>query len=440
MTKELDTSTVPFETDFQAFLPDQLGEPAWLAALRAGGWATWQLEGYPARNDEEWRFTPISVITEGNYCRPTSFNTKVYEESLARLELPDALLPAISFVNGDLVPDAGNTMQFVHSLKSYNNDASNPVRPGGLVNHSTGSFAALNNAFLEDGAAIVIPDGVTTSDPIVVLYANGGSNAAYANLRSLISVGRNSSATVIEIFTGSANEKYFANVVTEVYVDEGGQFTHIRLNLEGDSSAHIGNTTVSLQRDSVLSSHNITFGGLLSRHDIVCRLLGTGVSCTVNGIYLGHGEQLMDNHTTIDHAAPHCESHELYKGILGDKARGVFNGKIFVRLDAQKTDAKQTNKVLLLSNDARINTKPQLEILADDVKCTHGATVGQLSSEALFYLRSRGIGMKEARAMLVQAFAGDVLARIPVESVKQYLEELLPEMLPHSPKDGKLLA
>ncbi len=438
MTTNLHMADCPFEADFASFLPDQLGEPGWLSQLRSTAWNSWQQHSYPAKNDEEWLFTPITVITESAFNRSVSTNDAVYQDALKRLALPAQLQPSLAFINGVLAQSSATPARFVQTLKDYNANPTITPRIGGLIVGAGGGFTALNTAFVEDGAAIVLPDGITVSEPIVILYANGGDKAPIANLRSLISVGRNSSATVVEIFTGAANQRYFANAVTEVYLNEGAQLTHIRINLEGDQAAHIGNTAISMSRDSVLSAHNITLGGKLSRHDVVAKLCEPGASCTINGIYLGHSDQLLDNHTAIDHAAPHCESHELYKGILGDRARGVFNGKIYVRLDAQKTDAKQTNQVLLLSADARINTKPQLEILADDVKCTHGATVGQLSREALFYLRSRGIGLEEARAILVQAFAGDVLARIPAAGVRSYLEDLLPSVLPHAQQDGNL--
>ncbi len=437
MSKELHTADCPFHADFEAFLPDQLGEPGWLSQLRTRAWNAWQASGYPVKGDEEWLFTPISAITETTFTRPTTVDAEVFHAGTKRLALPAALKPSVVFVNGFALESETSAAQFVQRLKDYNLNPTGLPRLGDLVSESSGGFAALNTAFVEDGAGIVLPEGVTVAEPIVILYANGGTGAPFVNLRSLLSVGRNSSATIVEIYTGGGNEKYFSNAVTEVHLNEGAQLTHVRINLESNQAAHIGNTVIQMKRDSVLSSHNIVLGGKLSRHDVTARLVDSGASCTINGIYLGHGDQLLDNHTAIDHAAPHCESHELYKGILGDTARGVFNGKIFVRLDAQKTDAKQTNQVLLLSPDARINTKPQLEILADDVKCTHGATVGQLSREALFYLRSRGIGVNEARAILVQAFAGDVLARIPAPAVRAYLEDLLPSVLPHSPQDGK---
>ena len=229
---------------------------------------------------------------------------------------------------------------------------------------------------------------------------------------------------MVESFGGSP-ATYFTNAVTEIVVGDNADLDHYKVQEEGPEAYHMAITQVQLGRAARFSSHAFTLGGLWMRNEINAVFTGEGGECTLNGLYRGDGRQLIDNHTFIDHAVPHCASHELYKGILDDKARGVFNGKIYVRQDAQKTDAKQTNKTLLLSEDATINTKPQLEIYADDVKCTHGATVGQLDDESIFYLRSRGIGLEEARNLLTYAFANDVVGRVKVESLRERLERTL---------------
>jgi len=243
--------------------------------------------------------------------------------------------------------------------------------------------------------------------------------------RVLVVVGRNSQATIVERYSGPAGATYFTSAVSEIILDEGAIIDHYKVQQEGDGAFHVATTQVRMGRSSKFSSHNLTFGGKLTRNDVNAFLAGEGCECTLNGLYLGGGGQLIDNHTRIDHAMPHCASHELYKGILDGKARGVFAGRIYVHQDAQKTDAKQTNQTLLLSDDAVIDTKPQLEIFADDVKCTHGATVGQLDAEAVFYLRTRGIGKDEARALLTFAFANDIIGRIKIESLRDNLEQLL---------------
>jgi Fe-S cluster assembly protein SufD len=243
---------------------------------------------------------------------------------------------------------------------------------------------------------------------------------------------------MIETFAGVGPARGFTNAVTEILVGDGSVFDHYRLQREAESAFHVGHTQLQLGRSSTSSSHAIALGGQVARHDTVAFLAGEGAECTLNGLYIADGTRLIDSHTEIDHAVPHGTSHELYKGILTGRARGVFNGRIRVRPDAQKTDARQTNKTLLLSDEAQVNTKPQLEILANDVRCTHGATVGQLSEEALFYLRARGIGLSDAKNLLVKAFAADVTARIGLEPFRAELDRQLAIRLTSALAEGAL--
>ena len=235
--------------------------------------------------------------------------------------------------------------------------------------------------------------------------------------------------SLVESFAGS-DTRYLTNAITEVLCGEGAHVDHYKVNRESHRAYHVASTHLVLARSSEFFTHNISLGGQLTRNDINATLDGEGIECTVNGLYLADGDRLVDHHTAIDHAKPHCHSYEIYKGVLDGQSRGVFNGKIFVREDAQKTDAKQTNQVLLLSDEATIDTKPQLEIFADDVKCTHGATVGQLSEEALFYLRARGIAKDDARSLLIHAFAEDIVERIRIDGVRHALEQVLLARLP----------
>jgi Fe-S cluster assembly protein SufD len=243
--------------------------------------------------------------------------------------------------------------------------------------------------------------------------------------------------SVVQSYLAAEEGVYFTNAITEIVAAENAFIDHYKLQRESTRAFHIETLQVQQDRGSNFSTHNITLGGRLARSEVNAVLGAEGCECTLNGLYLASGTQHVDNRTLIDHAKPHCASHELYKGILDGKAHGVFNGKIFVRTDAQKTDAKQTNQTLLLSDDATINTKPQLEIYADDVKCTHGATVGQLAADALFYLRARGIGLKEARALLTYAFANDIIGRVKLDALRTELEELLlaRQHLPSGPTD-----
>jgi Fe-S cluster assembly protein SufD len=272
---------------------------------------------------------------------------------------------------------------------------------------------------------VSIPKGKVVAEPIHLVFVStspGGPTVSHP--RNLVLAGVNSQATVVERYVGLGGV-YFTNGVTEIVAAENAVLDHYKVQQEGTEAFHVAMQQVRLGRSSNFASHSIALGGGLVRNDVNAVFDAEGGECTLNGLYLAAGRQLIDNHTRIDHARPHCASHELYKGILDGQAQGVFNGKIYVHPDAQKTDAKQTNKTLLLSEDAVINTKPQLEIYADDVKCTHGATIGQLAEEAIFYLRSRGLGRAEARSLLTFAFANDIISRIKVEPLRARLEATL---------------
>jgi len=262
--------------------------------------------------------------------------------------------------------------------------------------------------------------------PIHIIYVTGADGSTVmAHPRTLIVAGANAQVTVIESYLGASGETYFTNAVSEVFVGENAGVDHYKVQEESLDAYHIGSLHAHTSRSARFSSHSFSLGGKLVRNDALATLDGEGAEVTLNGLYLADGDRLVDNHTTIDHARAHCPSHEVYKGILGGRGRAVYNGKIIVRQDAQKTDAKQTNRALLLTDDALINTKPQLEIFADDVKCTHGAAIGQLDDDAIFYLRARGLTFFEARDMLIHAFAGQILERVKVEPLKTALESEL---------------
>jgi Fe-S cluster assembly protein SufD len=264
---------------------------------------------------------------------------------------------------------------------------------------------------------------VVVETPIHVVFVTGGEGAhAMAHPRTLIVTGAGAQATVIESYIGAAGETYFCNAVSEVFVGENAGVDHYKVQQESLEAFHMAALHAHTSRSARFSSHSFALGGRSVRNDAVVILDGEGGDCTLNGLYLADRDRLVDNHTTIDHAKAHCGSHEVYKGILGGTARAVFNGKIIVRQDAQKTDAKQTNRALLLTDGATINTKPQLEIFADDVKCTHGAAIGQLDEESIFYLRARGMTYAEARDMLIHAFAGQVIEGVKIEPLRAVLE------------------
>lgn len=345
--------------------------------------------GFPTTRNEEWRFTNVSPIAKSRF--PIAAPSDSGFSLKAALERTPELVEA--------------------HLGRYAAIESNP-------------FVALNTANFEDGAFLHIPDNAVVDKPIWIEYKATLERTTHP--RNLIVVGTNSQVQIVERYSGSG--RYFTNTVTEIVVGENSNVEHVKLEEESGEAFHVGTIQAKQARNSNFKSHNICFGGLLVRNDVNA-VLSTGSEGTVNGLYLLNGHQHVDNHTAIDHAEPYANSHELYKGILDGSSSAVFNGKIFVRKDAQKTDAKQTNKNLVLSENATINTKPELQILADDVRCTHGATVGQLDEESLFYLRARGIAQADARNLLIYAFARDVIERIGVAEVRNYLETALFEIL-----------
>jgi Fe-S cluster assembly protein SufD len=282
---------------------------------------------------------------------------------------------------------------------------------------------------LEDGAFIRIAKGVVLDAPIYLTFLSmPGQDPTVAHPRNVIVAGADSQAAIIETYLGCGEQPYFTNPVTELVAGENAVIDHYKLQTESEQAFHVATLQAQLGRGTNFRSHSISLGGALVRNDVNA-VLSEGAECTLNGLYLAAGEQHIDNHTCIDHAKPHGTSHELYKGILDGRSTAVFNGKILVRKDAQKTDAKQTNKNLVLSEESVINTKPELQIHADDVRCTHGATIGQLDAEAIFYLQSRGIGRADARNLLIYAFARDIVDRIKVEPLREQLEQMLMEKL-----------
>jgi Fe-S cluster assembly protein SufD len=384
------------------------GSPA-IHRLRKAAAARFSELGFPGPRDEEWRFTPTAPLTRtpfepvspGLASNSCSFSTPQLPKGVIVCGLSEAMNKHVSLIEQHLARYADWKKQ---------------------------PFTALNTAFLRDGLFVYVPQGIILEEPLFLDFLAGkeGDGCVW-HPRCLIIIGENSQVTLVEGYIGSTEAVYFTNAVTEIIVGAGAHVDHHKLQREGKQAVHMAVMQVQVGQGAKFSSHAVTQGGEWVRNEINAVFEGEGGECTLNGLYQASGQQFVDNHTFIDHAYPHCASHELYKGILDGKARGVFNGKIYVRQDAQKTDAKQTNQTLLLSDDATINTKPQLEIYADDVKCTHGATVGQLDAESIFYLRSRGIGLAEARSLLTYAFANDIVSRIRVASVREELERSLLE-------------
>jgi Fe-S cluster assembly protein SufD len=411
-------------------------EPVWLRDMRRGAAAAFAKLGFPTTKLEAWRFTNVAPIADTRFVSAPP--AAIPQEVAASFVVPGLAGPVLTFVNGRFAPrlsTAGAPPAGVTIVSLADAIVQNPARLqphfGRHTDVTTRPFAALNTALFEDGALIAIADNTVLGEAIQLIFLSTVTPApAVSHPRVLIVLGRHSQARVVETFAAIGPARGFTNAVTEVVVGDGAVLEHYRLQREASTAFHIGHTQFQLGRSASSSSHSMAFGGLIARHDAVAVLGDEGADCTLNGLYLAGGSQTIDNHTEIDHAMPHGTSRELYKGIIGGRARVVFDGRIRVRPDAQKTDSKQTNKTLLLSDDAQIHTKPQLEIFANDVKCTHGATVGQLSEDALFYLRTRGIGLDDARSLLIRAFATDVTGRIGLEPVRAELDRLLAARLP----------
>jgi Fe-S cluster assembly protein SufD len=417
----------PFVEQFDEL--DRLTPKSRWQTLRREGRQKFRETPFPTAKTEDWRFTSVVPLLQQDFSLATA--RTVDAKDLPPLSAPDAL--RLTFVDGWFAPKLSQLGELPGGVL-----VGNLAEPGGaadkLAPHLTQiaetkehAFTALNQALLNDGAYVVVPANVVMERPIEILYV---TNPAGKNIdvhpRTLIVAGKHAQATVVERYLGLPGEgRPFTNAVTEIVLGEGAIVDHVKLQQETDNAFHVANTQVVQARGSNFTTHSVLLGGAWVRNEVRVRFDGENCEATVNGLYVGRDSQHLDSHTVIDHAKPHCASHELYKGVLAGKAHGVFNGKIFVRKDAQKTDAKQTNKVLLLSDDATINTKPQLEIFADDVKCTHGATVGQLDEQQTFYLRSRGIGREEARRILTFAFANDIVGRIKLEAIRNEIEDIL---------------
>jgi Fe-S cluster assembly protein SufD len=433
-------------------------EPAWLQSVRRAAMDRFGDLGFPTTKHEEWRFTNVAKLAATPFTAPEPLAAKagveVAQQAIAGImgRAHSWAVPgtfdgqALFFVNGTFVPElsaragdqyhgrTGSEWQVafkgvrIESLSQALADGSPQLEPhltryASYLDHS---FVALNTALFEDGAFIEVKPNTRTEKLIVLVFvATPAAKPYMTHPRNLILVGVGAQASFVELHVGLPGHSYFKNAVSEMVVGENAVVDYTRIQDEGTGGYHVGILQVEQARSSSVTTHTISLGGSLDREEARAVLNGEGAEALLRGLYVIGGHQHVDNHTLIDHAKPHCSSREVYKGVLDGHAGGVFNGKIAVRKDAQKTDSKQSNKNLLLSENASINTKPQLEIYADDVKCTHGATIGQIDPEAIFYLRSRGIGLQEARNLLIHAFANDILDRVKFEPLRSSLRQTL---------------
>ena len=425
--------TEPYVRQFEAVGGNGGGDgPSWLPRVRRAAMDRFATVGFPSSRDEEWRFTPVSPIAQTDF-RPAA-PAKLTRSALQPFLFGHPEWPQLVFVNGKFAPDLSVLPSLPLGVRLGNLATAlagdTTLLERHLTRHAapeTTPFAALNTAFIRDGALVYVPVDTALDRPVHLLFVTSpDAGGTVAHPRNLIIVERGAKASVVESYVSLAGgATYFTNAVTEVVSGEDAWTEHTRIQRESERAYHVGLTHVDQARGSHYRSFTLAMGGAIARLNLHVRLNAPGIETLMYGLYLTHGDQLVDNHTAIYHDHPECNSWEVYKGVLDDRSRAVFNGKVFVKPEAQKTDAKQTNRNLLLSSGAKVDTKPQLEIFADDVKCTHGATVGFLDPAALFYLRSRGLPPAVARKVLTYAFAGEVVNEVALEPVRRELDRLV---------------
>jgi Fe-S cluster assembly protein SufD len=415
-----------FRAQFERFAESLSRSDGWLRPVRTAAIAHFAERGFPTTKDEAWRSTSVAAIARTVFARPKMFSaTRSELDAAGHIALGGAELV---FVNGRLLPELSNRGGVagvtVASLAEALATGAERLAPHltRIVSHEKSAFTALNTAFVQDGAIVEIT-GVVKRPIELVFYSSPDGEATVTYPRVLVLARASSEATLVESYLGRGC--YLTSAVSEIVLEANARLEHVKLQRESESAFHVGALGAHQGRASRFVSRHFALGAALARSDIETRFDGEGGECQLDGLLLAGGAQHSDTHTLIDHAQPRCSSRELYKGIVDGRGHGVFHGRIVVRKDAQQTDAQQTNKNLLLSREALVQSTPQLEILADDVKCKHASTTGQLEEAALFYLRSRGIGEPEARALLTWAFASDVVQRLRLEPLRRALQAQL---------------
>jgi Fe-S cluster assembly protein SufD len=429
--KQTDPHLKAFERFEQAGASRQ---PSWLFPLRKAGIVRFAELGFPTPKHEDWRFTNVGPLAKLPF-KPVFETSRdgLTKDSLAHFPFATLPGPRLVFINGIYAAELSTAPAQKEGIKVSNlaaalagDSAFVEKHLGRYVRTEDNAFAALNNAFFQDGGFVHVPAGQFLAEPVQFLFVNTSTDAGAAtHPRNLIVIDREAKATVLESYVSLAGAPTFTNAVTEFALGDHAAVEHCKFQDESVDAFHIAALHSHLGRAVNFASHSVVTGAKLSRNNIRTTLDGEGIEAVLNGVYLTNGDQLADHHMIVDHAKPHCASHEYFNGILAGKSKGVFHGRILVRPNAQKTDAKQTNKNLLLSDEASADAKPQLEIYADDVKCTHGATIGQLNDESIYYLRSRGIGLETARRMLIHAFAGEIIDRVKHDALREELDALV---------------
>ncbi|MBE0488049.1 MAG: Fe-S cluster assembly protein SufD [Halomonas sp.] len=410
-------------------------EPTWIAARRQAGAARFEALGFPTRRDEAWKYTDVRAIARGDFALATS--AEFSPASAAALTLPIEA-HRLTFVDGvfsaplsqlEELPAGVALLPLSRALEENHETVGGPL--GRLTGVEFSPFSALNTAFMEEGAVLRLAPGTVVEKPIVLQFlSRAGERPVMSHPRILIQAAGRSQVTVIEHHIGDESAANFTNLVEEIMLDRGAILTHYKLQEAPLADLHVASIHVEQGRDSTYTSFNLNLGGGLVRTDLISELNGQGATANFYGLFYGQGRQHVDSHTLANHNAPHTYSNENYKGILDDRAHGVFNGKVVVKRDSQKIEGYQSNANLLLSDRAEIDAKPELEIYADDVKCSHGTTTGQLDEEAIFALRTRGIDRQTARGLLTLAFAGEVLEEVDLDAVAERVELAVAGKLP----------
>jgi Fe-S cluster assembly protein SufD len=426
-----------YEADF-AGLAQRPAQP-WLKKLRREAFAQFCERGFPTTHEEAWRFTNLARMAKTPF-RLAQHNPGVYPaEWLSRSKLQEVSCRLV-FVNGTFVPELSSASRVpgldVKSLAAQIATDAEPLTThlGAYLDVQRDSFCALNTAFLADGAYVHIARGVSVREPVHLVFLSvAGDEPSVSHPRNLILAEPESEVTIVEEYLSLDGQATLCNAVTELAAGENATVSHYRLEEEGSSAFCISTLRIEQARSANVNAHSLLLGGGLVRNNVHAALTGEGSECLINGLYVGHGDQHLDNYMLVEHRGPHTSSRQFYNGVLDDHAHGVFHGRIIVHKPAQKTDAKQTNRNLLLSDDAQVDTKPQLEIYADDVKCTHGATIGQIDDQAMFYLRSRGMDEESSRRLLLMAFSGECLERMHEGPARDYAAELIRDVIVAAP-------
>ncbi len=424
-----------FRAAFEARARELAGNaPSWVERLRRNAIERFEELGFPTTGEEDWKYTNVASIARAPFRPSVRSEAAIDAQNIEPFIYEEARASRLVFVNGHFRRELSSMSGLPAGViaedlpEAFEGEQAKIVREhlSRRAVADVDAFTTLNTSFIESGAFLFIPQGVEVKSPIHLLFLSTETPEPTASFpRLLVVAGRDSSATLIESYAATNEAVYLTNAVTEIFVGEGARLAHYKVQTESERAFHIAETRAELERSSVYDLTTITLGAQLSRHDIEVSLGHEGAECWVDGLYLVGDGQHADTHSLIDHRKAHCTSHQNYKGILDGKSRAVFNGRVFVHRDAQQTDAVQSNKNLLLSHEARVDTKPQLEIYADDVKCAHGATVGQLDEEELFYLASRGLHPEIARNLLTYGFAEEIVEKIKIDSIKTQLDEAI---------------